>query len=201
MPIFCGQQEGSSSFAFSETGRVLEDVIRHSDLPTTNIARQGVIDLADLDVTNLFKPSELTQMIAHIPPEPEADILFMGSMARFARVRPCRPFSEFILTILQAKTFTDFTNVVENIPYREGEYFHVKHAQAAWVNQVILWMFVSSHHFCPPVINSLPSRVPLLRSYGDLRSRELTEGWFDSSLWSILVDCCSFSFPWMTLRR
>ncbi|KAL7266918.1 hypothetical protein RUND412_010514 [Rhizina undulata] len=38
-------------------------------------------------------------------------------------------------------------------------------------------------------------------SSGDLKAQQLNEGWFDSSLWSFLIDGACQSYPWMTLQR
>ncbi|KAL7271500.1 hypothetical protein RUND412_005740 [Rhizina undulata] len=38
-------------------------------------------------------------------------------------------------------------------------------------------------------------------SSGDLKAQQLNEGWFDSSLWSFLIDGAFQSYLWMTLQR
>lgn len=76
----------------------------------------------------LLQPAELAQLTDLTPPIPPADAVFEKSIGRFAR----------------ARTSQEFRTIVETIPYRgtNEDYDEAKHADAAWVNLVILAMYV-----------------------------------------------------------
>lgn len=77
-----------SKFVFSETGRVLEDVIfeNASVLTEKNIAHLWVVDMDHPVVTSWFRPEELEELRNQMLPMPELDEPFLESMARFSHV-------------------------------------------------------------------------------------------------------------------
>ncbi|KAI5850384.1 hypothetical protein DFP73DRAFT_591242 [Morchella snyderi] len=117
-----------SKFVFSETGRVLEDVVfeNASVLTEKHTAHLWVVDLDHPVVTSWFRQKELEELRDQMLPMPELDEPFLASMARFSH----------------ADTTEEFRRIVEEVPYRpKGEaYDRAKHFDAAWVNIVILSM-------------------------------------------------------------
>lgn len=77
-----------SKFVFSETGRVLEDVMfeNASVLTEKHTAHLWVVDLDHPVVTSWFQPKELEELRNQMLPMPELDEPFLASMARFSHV-------------------------------------------------------------------------------------------------------------------
>ncbi|KAH0608083.1 uncharacterized protein H6S33_002135 [Morchella sextelata] len=161
-----------SKFVFSETGRVLEDVMfeNASVLTEKHTAHLWVVDLDHPVVTSWFQPKELEELRNQMLPMPELDEPFLASMARFSH----------------ADTTEEFRRIVEEVPYRpKGEpYDRSMHFDAAWVNIVILSM-----------LSILESPNNLLH-YPNLR-----EGWYDCNPWSFLIDQCLLGLNGVLVQR
>lgn len=117
----------SGGFSFATTHRNPSQVITESTIPLRHLAREGVIDLGDTLVMELFEESEILELKELIPEVQKPDEHFARSLGRF----------------WGAKSNT-FREILETVPYREENVTYQReiHADAEWVNQVFMHMQV-----------------------------------------------------------
>ncbi|KAL0635500.1 hypothetical protein Q9L58_005548 [Maublancomyces gigas] len=99
---------------------------------------------------------------------------------------PDKFFAHSVNRFFQAKTTEDYQNILETVPYRLADeaYDRQKYFDAGWVNFVVQAM------------------LALFGSYGNLLTcATFREGWFDSNIWSPLIDHCLLGLDGIVVQR
>ncbi|RUP44941.1 hypothetical protein BC936DRAFT_148828 [Jimgerdemannia flammicorona] len=150
------------------SGTVVEDVIfiKYKDVNTESLAHSWIIDLDDDEMASLFSRTDWQEISNRTLALPQLETLMVKSMSRFAGVT----------------TTTELRNVLEKTTYRPKDelYNREMHYDAEWVDLVIrkMCVFIFTHYF----------PLPLLENPDHLLRKPHLEGWYDSNIWSFIVD-------------